>query len=215
MNDRQQPDDLQRQAWLIEYQVCQAAQDSTSSSYWLVTTIFVGVSAAVLGGIVFGVLASDKLREMLFAAVLLPIEQAQIIFLCLVVMVLAIAMLIIFWFLWHWLFRVHTLAEINYHRMGDIEQNLGMMKSTLVQALDLEYSLKRDTTKRVLTNEQSLALSELKQKLKKVNSFHFWKVWGRYEPPSRGKHFAWIFATMCAVWFIFFLSTLLRLILLY
>ncbi len=59
--------DEQRKILLIEYQVCEQDNDGNFQGYWTLAGIFIGVSSALLAGLIYGVMANDgSLRGILF-----------------------------------------------------------------------------------------------------------------------------------------------------
>jgi len=114
----------EEQAWLVEYQVCQQDANSTSSNYWTLAGIFIGVSSVLLAGIIYGVLANDNG----FNAIDCTLRTLVTIF--------GVAIITILVFLWFWLKRVNYLTDRNYERMREIELDLGMWKSWRVHSID-------------------------------------------------------------------------------
>ena len=48
-------------ALLTEYQVCEQDNDANSQAYWTLASIFIGLSTALLGGLVYGLISNHKL----------------------------------------------------------------------------------------------------------------------------------------------------------
>ncbi len=119
-NDRQQQlQDLRRQAWLTEYQVCQHYNSQQSTSYWTLTSIFIGFSSVLLGALIYA-FSSNKYSCLLG----------------IITCVISIAVLLILYFLKGWGKRVAFLQQINFMRMREIESELGMRASWRVHGTD-------------------------------------------------------------------------------
>ena len=114
------------QIQLVEYQVCQQSQNSTTQSYWTLSGIFIGISSILLGGLIFGILSNNL-------SINTPINITT---LRLIITVLGAGIIIILLFLWLWLKRVNYLTDRGYERMREIELDLGMWKSLRVTAID-------------------------------------------------------------------------------
>ena len=59
--------DWQRQAMLNEYQACQNDNNSTAQNYWLLSGIFIGLSTALLGALLYGILVNFQVDTTLIA----------------------------------------------------------------------------------------------------------------------------------------------------
>jgi hypothetical protein len=116
----------QRQALMTEYQVCQHDNNTSAQNYWLLSSIFIGGSSAVLGWLLYALLTRPDLDPTLISAT-------------------GGAMIAILIFLKGWAKRIQYLADRNYERMREIELELGMWKSWRIHSLDrwTELGLKR------------------------------------------------------------------------
>jgi hypothetical protein len=56
----EQLEDWQRQALLIEYQVCQEDNSANFQGFWTLAAIFIGLSSAFLAGLIYAVIANES-----------------------------------------------------------------------------------------------------------------------------------------------------------
>lgn len=115
----------QRQAWLIEYQVCQQSIRSHSSRFWVIVGIFIGVNTALLGW------ASGNLMSntpAVCAHQSNPTVYPGI--------VLGAGMITSLGFLLGWINRVNWFLRVIYYRMQAIERKLGMRNNLIINRLD-------------------------------------------------------------------------------
>ncbi len=203
----------EEQAWLVEYQVCQQDANSTSSNYWTLAGIFIGVSSVLLAGIIYGVLANNNG----FYAIDCILRT--------IVTIFGVAIITILLFLWFWLKRVNYLADRYYDRMHEIEIKLGMHKNFRITAID-EWTrlgfksadklsekeinkrwniLKPELLKR-LAPEYEVELDKLKQDLVEYCNRCPRQHW--YGRPSRGLHFVVIFSILITLWLLLILNVL-------
>lgn len=116
---------------LKEYEVCQQAINSSSQNYWLITGIFIGVSSALLAGLMLGVLSNDGLFNAITGK---TTEDLQI--LRIVTTFLGVPVIIIIIMLFLWLQRVNYLSDRTYERMREIELEYGMWKHWIILTID-------------------------------------------------------------------------------
>jgi hypothetical protein len=100
-NDRQLTRE-EREALLVEYQVCQRDSNAIIRTHWIVVSIFVGINTALLGAIAYKL--NSNIQWVVFS--------------------LGVALITIFICLWLWLDRVNKLVGINESLMRKIEKNL-------------------------------------------------------------------------------------------
>ena len=191
----------EEQAWLVEYQVCQQDANSTSSNYWTLAGIFIGVSSVLLGWLLYGMLA-NAVNTYAFRTI---------------ITVVGVSMMMVLVFLWFWLKRVNYLADRYYDRMHEIEIKLGMHKNFRISAID-EWTrlgfksadklsekeinkrwnkLKPELLKR-LASEYDVELDKLKQDLVEYCNRCPRQRW--YERPSRNLHYRAIFSILIGLW---------------
>jgi hypothetical protein len=121
-------------AWLVEYQACQQESDSNSSNFWTLASIFIGFSSALLGVLLYGMLANiDTITKII---------GGDAWTLGIIITVVGLGMVSILIFLWFWLKRTQYLMDRNYERMREIELELKMQKSWRVNILDKWRELK-------------------------------------------------------------------------
>jgi len=215
--DAKEPSD---EALLKEYEVCQQDINSTSSNYWTLAGIFIGVSSVLLAGIIYGVLANDNG----FNAIDCTLRTLVTIF--------GVAIITILVFLWFWLKRVNYLTDRNYERMREIELDLGMWKSWRVHSIDTwkDLGFKSSDTlddkkideiwnsmkgklKERLPEKYFKRLRERKKELvqfcNRCNRFHP-QHW--YEGRSRNLHYIVILSILIGLWLSLILSVWLPLI---
>jgi hypothetical protein len=144
---------------LKEYEVCEQDISSTSINYWTLAGIFIGISSALLGGLLYGILTNIQ--------VITTISTSDALTLRIIISVLSGAIITILVFLYFWLKRVNYLADRNYERMREIELELGMWKSWRIHSIDRwnELGIKRSDT---LDNKKIDEIwDEIREKLRK------------------------------------------------
>jgi hypothetical protein len=124
------------QALLAEYQACQEDINSSGNSYWTMAAIFLGISSAIMLGLMGGIIINNDLLQLLVKSTAETSVPAEIQMLRNIVVVIAIAVILVIACLRLWLKRVTFLQQINYERMRDIESQLGMWKSWRVHGVD-------------------------------------------------------------------------------
>ena len=177
-------DEGKKRALLVEYQACQHDNNSTSLSYWTLSGIFLGFTAVLLGGLIYGVVSNEYLMQ-----ILLNPEPQHKVFLVLgiIVYILSMAVLIILHFLKGWLTRVQFLAKVNFERMREIELELGMFKSLRVHSIDNWDKLEEAESIRV----KDYYGKKWRDKMRKSPI---------YEPPSSRLHYPGIFYSLLGLW---------------
>ncbi len=186
-----QEDERLFRSQLTEYQVCQDAIGSNVLSFWTLCAIFIGVSSALLAGLIYGLLTSEYLFDY-FAQGIGDQTYQHIWLLPIVVLVLGAGNVVILCSLLGWLKRVNYLSDRHYARMREIERyeiehGRGMWKSWIIHGIDHYEEL--------CPEEQAL--------LSKYHDCSWWRNWKsekEYDPPSRGRYFLRIFWTLLSLW---------------
>jgi len=128
---------MDRQEILLkEYEVCQQHNDSIGSQVWTSTSIFMSINVAVLGGVAYGIITKG-----------IPLEENT----KWLVLALGLGIISIFTFWMRWLNRMQFLTSINYERMREIEDELGMWKNWMARGLD-DWDKLSDDKKKKLTD---------------------------------------------------------------
>ncbi len=199
----------EEQAWLVEYQVCQQSQNSSTQSYWALSGIFIGFTSALLGGLILGILSNPHLTQVLFGKEISVIQNNEFLIVGLIAWVLSMAVLVILYLLKGWLKRVNFLTYIQYQRMREIEFHLGMLKSFIVQGVDSPADLENELRKLNELDEEKARVIR-----NKLESYYCrWKssYQNKYEPPSSMYHHKWIFLTLMSLWALVLLCSLILL----
>lgn len=180
-----------KQIWLKEYEICQQDIIDSSSRYWIIVSIFVGVSTAVLGVIATGIISSDFIKHIFQRN-----AQAQTITARVIIIVLGLGIIAVFYCLKKWLKRVNYLNKITYIRMLEIEFELGMWKNWMIHGVD---------------HWEEIA-NEDKVRLVKYHPEGWWKRKGlkEYIGPNNEINFG-ILLTMIIVWAVIVGSTIISL----
>ncbi len=110
---------------LREYEACQTSVDSTASRYWTILGIFISINAVLLGGVGFFI-NSNRVSQTFYPGAKW------------LVLVLGIGSIAILYYLWRWLRRINFYIRIDYFRMQEIENQLGMLKNRTIHWLDNE-----------------------------------------------------------------------------
>ena len=116
----------EKEAWLVEYQTCQAHTNSIGSQYWALVGTFIGFTTAFL--------AFLNYRDSRWPA-----------------LALGLAAIIIIYVLWRMLKRIDTLIFSNNFRMREIEERLefNMLKNRTIRWLDEKEALPPEQTTRI------------------------------------------------------------------
>lgn len=115
MTSQINPTPEQKQAWLVEYQVCQAAADGQSLSNWAFVGIFLGLITAG------------------FAVIVPKIFDPHNIGFSILITFISVGMLIILLSLDRMLDRTRKRNQIYYDRMRAIEREFEVMQAQLQQ----------------------------------------------------------------------------------
>ena len=128
---------MDRQEILLkEYEVCQHDSSAMISAHWTVTGIFMGISTAVLGWILYSVISKSSSLESVKGLVL----------------VFGVVIIILLILLLLWMKRVDFLVQINNQRMRIIETQLGMSKNRIVDVLDNHWKdMSKEQRKKPIT----------------------------------------------------------------
>jgi hypothetical protein len=110
---------------LKEYEICQKSISTDASRYWVVVGIFIGINTALLGAIAYKI-AYNNLGHYRGFEWIVPT----------LVTIFGIGMIIIITRLKLWATRVNWLIRIKYHRMQEIESELGMRANIYIHYLD-------------------------------------------------------------------------------
>ena len=182
VDERQQKEipDLQRRAWLAEYQACQQDNSSSGTSYWTMAAIFIGISSVLILGLGYGVITNAELQKMWLEQLQgKPSEIQAIQALQTISTVVGILIVLMLSFVRLWLRRIRLLQQINFHRMREIESQLGMWKSWRVHGVD-HWNSKGDNFDNEISDEDKGRLLGYQPK-------KFWRRWStrpRYARPS-------------------------------
>jgi hypothetical protein len=229
---KRQLEDWQRQAMLTEYQACQNDNSSTAQNYWLLSGIFIGLSTALLGALLYGILTNFQVVTTLIEKDAHTLRT--------IVAVIGASIIIILTFLYFWVKRIHYLADRNFARMREIELELGMWKSWRIHIPDrwndirgrkIKCKRRKSKTsclfpnitkmrkklcemrKRLLTKAQE-GISEEYVELLNQKHKELFKICYRckrqhwYEKPSRQLHYKVILFTLIVVWGVFIAKAL-------
>ena len=213
----QKPPEPAKEALLTEYEACQHDNDSSSLSYWTLAGIFIGVSSALLAGLIYGLLSNSILFQILLKVLLRESvpnsESRQIVALSIVILVLGAAIIIILKKLKQWLRRVRFLQQLNYERLREIELELGMWKSWRVHSIDEWQDIQRgkpcdnkiwNIIGNKLKENLNIKYSELLDKREyAVTELVKPPYPAKYERPTSRGVFNWILRTIISLWIIF------------
>jgi hypothetical protein len=211
------------QSLLTEYQVCQVAADTNTSNYWLLASIFIGVSSALLAGTIFAIISNEKLLNLMLYPMVQLSEDRIVLASCGLLIFIGVSMIAIYYFLWKWLIRVRTFNDICYYRMPQIEDIVNTKKSHLIQGFDKKFSKNFDPNND--KEWQSLTLEQWND-IDRINTRFFRRRWYQffkskklefketqisYEKPSSGFHVLWIFRILAGLWGVVIIAALVRL----
>ena len=115
-----------REVLLKEYEICQQSINNNTSRYWIVVSIFIGINTALWGAIAYKIAYNNLGDGKGFEWILLPTLAT----------IFGIGMIVIIKRLELWLERVNWLIGIKYHRMREIENELGMRANIYIDCLD-------------------------------------------------------------------------------
>jgi hypothetical protein len=213
----------EKEILLKEYEVCQQDIHAGDRDYWTLSAIFIGLSTALLGGLIFGIISNESFFNNLFC----QNEPNKILAVGLTVIIVGIAMIIILQKLKGWLRRKLFRAKINRERMREIEIVLRMDSWWRIDAIDKYHEMKKSTkcleqkakdiVKEIYADKTDDEKSQLESKiinlLKKIEFFkkcHFilqkkqnkneHEYEYKYERPSSQKHYPCIIYTIMSLW---------------
>ncbi len=209
VNERQQEplQDWERQALLTEYQTCQQENSAESSSYWTLTSIFIGFSSALLGGLVYGVLSNKFLLQAILSKDADQLQNNEILLFGIITCLISIAVLFILYFLKRWLKRVSFLQQINFYRMRDIERDLGMWASWRIHGVDHWRDGNFDREIKQIEQDIPRLCNYKPPGYEQGNFWQYWKTCNKYEGSSKW-HYSGIFCVLCILWFLVLLGGL-------
>jgi len=201
----------EEQAWLTEYQVCQQAINSNVQSYWTLSGIFIGLTSALLAGLVLGVLSNSELLRVLLDA---THGRKEFLIVGIVAWVISMAVLVVLYFLKGWLNRTNFISRLNFERMREIEVRLNMQINLIAKGIEHWHELKSEVTReRELINPEKREpnqIENLQNKLKRIyTTLKEDEV--KYERPSGKWHHKWIFRTLFGLWLLILIGSLLSL----
>jgi hypothetical protein len=188
------------QALLVEYQSCLEAMNSTSLNFWTLSSIFIGFSAVLIGGLVYGLFSNDILLGHITEYIFNGVRSNKLAFVGTVTWILVIIFTLITYFIWSWMKRVQFLAKIHYERMRDIEYILGMRGCWRIHGIDKWDLKKEDFDSNEINEQQKQMLYQYKQK-------RWWQnrrndPFFGFEKGSGIKHHKGIFIMMFILWVI-------------
>lgn len=191
------------QALLTEYQTLQDDNSSSMTSFWTIAGIFIGISTALFAGLIYGVLANDRLFGVFVKMITEAVSGTEIWVLRIIMSLLAVVVLFVFWFLRLWMRRIGFRQQINYERMRDIEQELGMWHVWRVYGVDSYKDGKFDSS-----------IKSFEEMLLNYRKPEWWKKWRtipRYGKPNRSNYDA-IFGALIFLWSLLIISVWLPII---
>ena len=201
--------DWQRRAWLTEYEACQHDISSSATHYWAIAAIFIGICAALLAGIVFGIFSNNTLLN----SFIKNDDPHKVTLICGIALVVSTVVIIILKKVRKWLNRITFLQQINYIRMREIELKLKMWKSWRVHTIDawmrirgdkklrnVEWDeLKEELTKEIIDSEDSNLLEGKKDKIVDICKRYTPEKkdennsgYPNYARPGRNNYYEWI-----------------------
>jgi hypothetical protein len=186
-------DKTSEQALLAEYQACQQDNSATGSRYWTITGIFMGFSSALLGGVVFAIISSSNFPDILKSDLQNGLSTQTHVSLVLA-SVIGIFMIIILSLLRLRLRRVRFLQQLNFERMREIEEMLGIHKNWRVHGIDHWDNKSKDFDKKITDENKNL--------LYKYKQSNWWsqKRLGRTYAKSGVNSFDGIYALLFFLW---------------
>jgi hypothetical protein len=211
----------ERQALLVEYQVCEEDNAANFQGFWTLAAIFLGLSSAFLAGFIYAVIANESL----FSILLCRNDPSKTLLIGIIAIIIGVANVVILKKLKGWRKRIaFNQGEIN-RRMREIELQLGMMqRGWRIYAIDRWYNdknlrdkkytgvsedvwknLKPELQKDIIDSKTADRLDALlKDDLVRLIQRYFPKGRARdrdkYETWSSGKHFPCILYTLMSLW---------------
>ncbi len=131
---------------LKEYEMCQSYTNYLGTQYWVGLNIFITLNMALLGGVTYSIIQSDAT---------LP-ESTRWLILALGVVAIIFSLLMRGLYLRNWF-----ITQLNFSRMREIEDDLGMEKNWRIHGLDLFYGNNEEFGK--LSEERRRWIREIRQ----------------------------------------------------
>jgi hypothetical protein len=178
------------QALLIEYRACQHENNAIETSYWTMASIFIGISSALLIGLIYSVFANQELLQVLLKQ--LSGERLEIHFFQTLILVVGMLIVLLLSVIRLWLRRVNFLQQINSERMRDIERQLGIWKSWRVHGVD-HWNIENYDFDNEITEKNRL------MDYKPKNWWHNWRA-GRKNTLSIDSYSDLIFSVLIFLW---------------
>jgi hypothetical protein len=157
---------------LREYETCQQNISFHATRYWAVVGIFMAVSTAALGGLIYGALSSNMLFTTSCKSML-----PQILAIGTLIVIFGLGMIVMLVSLKRWIRRINWLIFAKYFRMREIESQLGMAANWMIDTVDQDWN-------RLSPMEQN-RLARLHE---------------RHEPPLETRYFITILYTLVSLW---------------
>ena len=198
----------ERQALLVEYQVCQSHNNSLGSQSWVSISIIITVNLLVLAQVVSQIVLKT-----------VPIDGFTNL---IVVILLGLLMIFILGVFWRWQKRITFLIRLNNQRMTNIEERLNftIWKNWRPRGLDLYYSEQEHEKKqwKMLDSRLQEMITQLSQSYPKSKVCWWERCWKKlafrkkktknvefqmnYESPTTGgfPKFKCIFPALMIVW---------------
>lgn len=207
----------EREALLLEYQVCEQDNAANFQGFWTLAAIFIGLSSALLAGLVYAVIANESLLNIL----LCNNDPPKTLVIGIIALIISIANVIIVEKLKGWHRRIMFNQGVINGRMRELELQLGVMqRGWRIYAVDRWYDSfgdKEPTDKSDVVWEKLKPVLEknvdprsvdrldiLKGDLVRLIQQYFPKQQGKgdhkYETWSSRKHFPWILYTLMSLW---------------
>jgi len=216
----------EEQAWLAEYQACEHEAGTSGTSYWTLASIFIGISTALLGIIIYAILANQNLFSIFTKAIstisLPGWPPDEIWMLRGIITVLAIVVIIILWKLRRWLKRVRFIQQVDFERMREIELELRMWRGWRIHTLDryipkhydalsdeqlwaeLRQQLEENLSTKYssLINDREWVLVHLFKRFHPQSRWHRFRNKAGYEQPTGTWVFNWMFWPLISLWLV-------------
>jgi hypothetical protein len=125
-------------ALLSEYQVCEQDNIANFQGYWTLSAIFIGISTTLLGGLVYTIVTSNDLLNIIISH-----NSTKVFIIAIICLVVGLAMVIVLLKLYGWHWRIKQNQTINSSRMREIELDLklGFSRSWRLFALDEWFTI--------------------------------------------------------------------------
>jgi len=155
-------------------------------------SIFIGISSAILGGLLYSILSNSELLKALLNESKHTNNVEIITAVKFVVTVISVFMFLVLVSLRFWLRRVSFLQQVNFERMREIESRLGLWKSWRVHGIDHWEGSHFD--KKISSEDGERLLN-----YKEPKWWSYWKKRQRYARPS-GSYYDWLFIILLFAW---------------